>query len=166
MTSYETKQKQGWMENFNTVVALYYIVKSNSASLRVRQVVMRDGEAEALPMDFIIDVELKAKRALGQPFFDLWQRAVYNENTEILPEYMRETLGRIWKEYGLTPEGTYAKLYFDVKNKQDRSMMKAKRGEDTQNDTGSGADPYTDITLDSDIANSGLSAGLETGTAD
>jgi hypothetical protein len=152
MTAYETKQKQGWMENFNSVVALYYIVKPRALAMGrglVRQVVMRDGEAEALPIDFIIDVELKAKRAIGQPFFDLWQRAVYNENTEILPEYMRETLGRIWKEYGLTPEGTYAKLYFNVKNRQDRSMLKLKRGEDTQND---GIESYTDV----DAANSGV----------
>jgi hypothetical protein len=145
MTTYEAMQKQGWMEYFNTVVALYFILKSNSASFRVKPAVIRDGEVEAQPMDFIFDVEIKTKRALGQPFFDLFLRAVANEQTEILPEYMRESLGKYWKSYGLTPEGSYAKLYFDIKNKQDRSVLKLKR-EDIQNDTGAGisANEYSD----------------------
>ena len=112
------------MESFNSVVALYSILKANSKSLRVKQVLYRADEAEALPVDFLIDVELKARRAVGQRFYDMFQRAVYNENTEVLPERVRETLGRTFLEYGLGPDGAYARLYYKVKNDQVRSYMK------------------------------------------
>lgn len=127
MTTFEMQQKERNIESFNATVALYYVLKSNSASMRVKQAVYRADEVECLPVDFIIDVELKTQRILGQPFYDMFQRAVYNENTEILPERMRETLGRIYQEYGLTPEGSYRRLYYNVKNDQVRSYLKEQK---------------------------------------
>jgi len=111
------------LETFNTVAALYYVLKSNSRSLRVKQAIYRQDEVQAQPLDFLIDVELKSKRALGEPYYQMFLRAVYNENIEILPEYIRKSLGRLFQEYRLDPDGPYAKLFFDVKNAQVRSYM-------------------------------------------
>ena len=111
------------MEAFASTVALYSALKANSMSLRVKQVVYRADEAEALPVDFLIDVELKTKRAVGQRFYDIFLRAVYNENLDLLSEALREALGRTFLEYGLGPDGAYARLYYKVKNDQVRSYM-------------------------------------------
>lgn len=140
MTTTEVTQKQGWMDLFNSVVALYYVLKANSTSLRVKQAVYRADEVAAQPLDFLIDVEVKTKRTLGQPFYDLFLRAVYNEDTEILPEYMRESLGRVYQEYRLGPDGPYAKLYFTVKNDQVRSYMKEQNGRLNASDGNATAD--------------------------
>ena len=128
MTIREVAQKERDLEAFNNVVALYYILKSNSTALRVKQAVYRADEVAALPLDFIIDVEIKTKRMLGESYYQLFLRAVYNEETEILPEYMREALGRLFQEYRLGPDGAYRKLYFLVKNEQTRSFMKEQNG--------------------------------------
>ena len=118
------------MEAFASTIALYSVLKSNSMSLRVKQVVYRADEAEALPVDFLIDVELKAKRTVGQRFYEMFQRAVYNENLDLLSEVLREALGRTFLEYGLGPDGAYARLYYKVKNDQVRSYMKGTQGGD------------------------------------
>ena len=124
MLTFEQQQKERNLEAFASTVALYSVLKTNSMSLRVKQVVYRADEAEALPVDFLIDVELKAKRTVGQRFYDMFQRAVYNENLDLLSETLRETLGRTFLEYGLGPDGAYARLYYKVKNDQVRSYMK------------------------------------------
>ena len=124
MTIREVAQKERDLEAVNKVVELYYILKSNSTALRVKQAVYRADEVAALPLDFIIDVEIKTKRMLGESYYQLFLRAVYNEETEILPEYMREALGRLFQEYRLGPDGPYAKLFFAVKNEQTRSFMR------------------------------------------
>jgi hypothetical protein len=124
MTTREVELKHSRMEAFDCVCALYSILKANSMSLRIKQVVYRADEAECLPIDFVIDVELKVKRAVGQRFYYIFLRAVYNENTEILSETLREALGGAFLEYGLTPDGTYRRLYYSVKNEQVRSYLK------------------------------------------
>jgi hypothetical protein len=128
MTNSEVKLKQSWMEAFNNVTALYSILKANTQALRPKQVLYRADEAETLPIDFVIDVEVKAKRLLGESIYLVFLRAVFNENLEILPEYTREALGRQWLSYGLGPEGAYRKLFFAVKNEQIRSYLKEQNG--------------------------------------
>ena len=129
MTSHETELKQSWMETFNTVAALYTVLKANAASLRVKQSIMRADELEPQPIDFVIDIEIKVKRLLGEPIYDLFLRAVFNENLDLLPEHVQEALGKDWSSYGLGPEGTYAKLYFRIKNEQVRSFLKEQNGD-------------------------------------
>lgn len=124
MTTIEVSQKERNLEAFNNVAALYYILKSNSMSLRTKQAVYRQDEVAAEPLDFLIDVEVKVKRAVGQRFYDIFLRAVYNENIEILSETLREALGRTFLEYGLGPDGAYRRLYYKIKNDQIRSYMK------------------------------------------
>lgn len=135
----EVTQKHSYLEEFNCVVALYSILKANSMSLRVKQAVYRADEVAAEPVDFIIDVETKVKRSVGQQFYDIFLRSVYNENTEILSETLREALGRAFAEYGLGPSGAYSRLYYKIKNDQVRSYMKGVtngsfRADDTEPD--------------------------------
>ena len=117
------------METFNTVAALYTVLKANAASLRVKQSIMRADELEPQPIDFVIDVEIKVKRLLGEQIYNLFLRAVFNENLDLLPESTQEALGKDWDSYGLGPEGTYAKLYFRIKNEQVRSFLKEQNGD-------------------------------------
>ena len=124
MTINEVAKKSDLLETFNSVVALYSLLKANMTSLRVKQAVYRADEVEAQPIDFVIDVELKVKRLVGQRFYDIFLRAVFNENTEILSETLREALGRTFTEYSLGPEGAYRRLYYSVKNDQVRSYLK------------------------------------------
>ena len=128
MTIKEVAQKSDLLETFGSVVALYSVLKANSMSLRVKQAVYRADEVESLPIDFLIDVELKTKRLVGQQFYDMFLRSVFNENTEILSEALREALGRTFTEYGLGPDGAYRRLYYSVKNDQIRSYLKEQNG--------------------------------------
>jgi hypothetical protein len=124
MTTREAELKRGWMEAFNCVAALYSVLKANSSTLRTKQVVYRSDEVPAEPLDFVLDVEIKTKRLLGEAIYQVFLRAVYNEQLDILPEYTREALGRHWVSYGLGPEGAYRRLYYQVKNEQIRSFLK------------------------------------------
>ena len=126
------------MEAFNSVVALYSILKSNSSSLRVKQAVYRADEVTAEPVDYILDVEIKVKRAVGQRFYDMFLRTVYNENLDLLSETLRETLGSTFLEYGLGPDGTYRRLFYSIKNAQMRSYLKGANS--GRLDTDAGAD--------------------------
>jgi hypothetical protein len=135
MTTREVELKHSWMETFDNVVALYSLLKTNSMSLRTKQAVYRQDEVAAEPLDFLIDVEVKVKRAVGQRFYDIFLRAVYNENLEILSETLREALGRTFLEYGLGPDGAYARLYYRIKNDQIRSYMREQNGNFRASDT-------------------------------
>jgi hypothetical protein len=136
MQTIAAQNEQPWMETFSAVTALYYVLRANPAALRVKQSVYRADEVSAEPLDYVLDVEIKTKRALGEWYYQMFLRAVHDEHTDILPIYMREMLGRLFKEYRLGPDGPYAKLFFDVKNAQVRSFMKeAKSGRNNNNDT-------------------------------
>jgi hypothetical protein len=111
MTIREVELKRRMIKEFNAVTALYTMLKSNPTALRAKQVLYRSGEIDPLPIDFAIDVEIKAKRLLGAPIYLVFLRAVFNENLEIMPEYVREALGREWLSYGLGPDGAYRKLF-------------------------------------------------------
>ena len=84
-------------------------------------------------------MEIKVKRAVGQRFYDIFLRAVYNENTEILSETLREALGRTFLEYGLGPDGAYRRLYYSIKNDQIRSYLKGANNGRADTDNG----PFT-----------------------
>ena len=124
MTTNEQEKWKRDRENFNNVVALYTALKHDTSSLRIKQAIYRADEVQAQPLDFVLDIEIKAKRLLGQTIYDLFLRSVFNDNLELMPEYMRETLGREWISYGLGPDGTYRRLYYTVKNEQVRSFLK------------------------------------------
>lgn len=155
MTTHEAELKERDMEDFNSVAALYSVLKSNASALRVKQAIMRADELEPLPLDYIIDVETKARRLLGEPIYNLFLRAIFNENLDLLPEYTREAMGRDWISYGLGPEGTYRKLYFRVKNEQVRSFLKEHNGDHrsiAKFDRSTGLEPSTGLEAEANQA--------------
>ena len=122
MTSIDQKKKQTWMEEFKTVAALYQVFAENKNSLRNKQVTYRGDEIESLPIDFLMDCDLKARRALPEPLYQMFLRLAAMGNLDVLPEAAKLLLGKVWFEYGLGVEGSYKTLYFRTKNEQIRSM--------------------------------------------
>lgn len=112
------------METFTTVTALYMALRGTPGVLRVKRSEYRQDGIEALPLDFVLDIETKTKRTVGQFYYDMFLRAAFNQDVELLPDNMKLTLGRTWKEYGLDVDGAYAKLYFVTKNEQVRNALK------------------------------------------
>ena len=134
MLNLQKQQKRDWMENFSNVTALYAVFNEGRGSLRAKHIVPHFSpnndrldislEVEALPIDFLMDVELKAKRALPLPIYEMFLRLAFGGNLEVLPEAAKLILGKAWLEYNLGVEGAYRNLYFKTKNEQIRSYLK------------------------------------------
>jgi hypothetical protein len=125
--TFDEKQKAEALESFSSVMALYQVLRGNPSALRVRRAVAKGGEIEALGIDYLLDVELKAGRVLSYPDYFQWLRLADTENYTLVPEENKVAMGRTWKEYGLTEEGAYRMLYFREKNNQMRGyLMKGK----------------------------------------
>lgn len=117
-------QKQSWIEEFNCVSALYQVFNEGRESLRTKRAEYHGTEVPALPIDFVMDVELKSSRALPGSLHFMFLRLAAGGNLEVLPDAAKLLLGRTFKEYGLGVEGSYKSLYFKTKNEQVRSFMK------------------------------------------
>ena len=81
----------------------------------------------AEPLDFVLDVETKAKHVLSPREYTLLQCFCAASSPELVPFGTQFTLGTAWNEAGLGIEGTYASLYFRVKNEQMREIMKERQ---------------------------------------
>jgi hypothetical protein len=135
--TFDEKQKAEALESFSSVMALYQVLRGNPSALRVRRAVAKGGEIEALGIDYLLDVELKAGRVLSYPDYFQWLRLADTENYTLVPEENKVAMGRTWKEYGLTEEGAYRMLYFREKNNQMRGyLMKGKLNGDGFTETG------------------------------
>ena len=132
MLTLDEKKKQGLLDEFATVTALYQTLNEGREHLRTKRAEYRNDEVQALPIDFLLDVEIKAKRALPSPLYAMFMRLASSCNIEVPPEAAKLLLGLTWKEYGLGVDGSYRRLYYTVKNDQIRSFLKGKN-EDTQN---------------------------------
>lgn len=149
------------MEQFNDVVALYQVFNESRDTHRTKRAEYRCDEVAALPIDFLIDVELKAKRVLPITMYNMFLRLTTLSNLELLPDTAKLLLGQVWKEYGLGVEGSYRTLYFKMKNEQVRNFLKrttnGNDSGDTQGDiSGDGSYPLPSI----------LPGEFESGTAD
>ncbi len=123
------------MEQFNDVVALYQVFNESRDTHRTKRAEYRCDEVPALPIDFMIDVELKAKRVLPTPMYEMFLRLTTLSNLELLPTAAKLLLGQVWKEYGLGVEGSYRTLYFKTKNEQVRNFLKGTQHGDSSGDT-------------------------------
>lgn len=112
-------ERSHYDEVFNNVMALYFTLQG-SGSLKVNRVDMKQGEAKAEPLDFTIDVEIKAKRSLyGLPYVELeWLASLRNED-RILPIGVRELLGKTFEDNNLGVDGHYRMLYYRTKNNKE-----------------------------------------------
>lgn len=113
-------------------MALYAALR-DAGEFQVRRADMKQGEVKAEPMDFCIDVEVKARRALGAD-------TTYTPDNPIVPDYYaigewiavltapatyaqvsiktRELLGLVFEKARLGIDGDYRTLFFRVKNQQ------------------------------------------------
>jgi hypothetical protein len=97
---------------FESVQALYAVVKSaqQDHGLPVRRATLRsNGEVIAESIDFLCDVELKAKRILPPVVF-----VMFSEGLDI-PFWWKSALGRVFNDCRLGVGGDYKSLYYHVK---------------------------------------------------
>lgn len=108
---------------YGEVMALYAALQ-DAGGFQVRRADMKQGEVKAEPMDFCIDVELKAKRALltGNPDYYAvgeWVTVMYHPDTYAqVSVSTREVLGLAFEKGRLGIDGDYRTLFFRVKNQQ------------------------------------------------
>lgn len=105
---------------FENVRALYLVVKTaqDEHGLPLRRAAMRsNGEVAAESIDFLCDVELKAKRVLFPIEFDM-----FREGME-LPLTAKIALGEVFQRCKLGVGGDYKSLYFHVKQVMDGQPM-------------------------------------------
>jgi hypothetical protein len=139
MRTVSLEQKRIWMDVFNSVLALYMTLRENPQMLRVKPVECKCGEVKDLPLDFIIDVEQKASRKLDINHYRMFLRVAQTGGDYfVFPEYMKLDLGEVWWDNGLGVDGAYARLYFKIKNDQERP-----RGKEDESNIDADLDSYT-----------------------
>jgi hypothetical protein len=105
-------------EAYLNAMALYAALK-DANDFRVRRAEIRQGGVPAEPIDFVCDVEYRAKQAvLRNPRLQpMWQILLRDPwDYESMPEQYREEIGQEFLTGNLGIEGDYKVLYFRVKN--------------------------------------------------
>lgn len=125
-------QKQRWLEVFDAAMALYCTFKDNPNVLRVKMAEYRQEEVAAEPLDFCIDIDIKAKRALNDSYlYSMFMNMANSEQYHKLPEPMKVILGRAWLDNSLSVEGHYARLYYKTKNEQIRRVLQGEESHES-----------------------------------
>lgn len=109
-------QAQKFEEVYVNVMALYCALK-DIGQFKIRRAKMVSGEVPAEAIDFIADVEIKAKRANINAIS--WHRILqYPETYLELNKEDKRALGKVFKCGQLDVSGPYKKLYFKAKNQR------------------------------------------------
>jgi hypothetical protein len=125
---------------YENTMSLYAALKDTSFDLRRAE--YKNNGVAAVPIDFICDIEIKARRYLSTAQYPLWAVVLIDpESYKYVPERIRQTLGRVFEQNKLDMSGDYKKLYFMVKNQKLREELSPK--EDLDGDE-SGASYTTD----------------------
>lgn len=93
---------------------------------------MKSGEITPEPIDFVCDIEIKANRILDKDWAAKyeWQKVLNDPDSyELLPVDVQNFLGFAFSVNRLGVDGDYRKLYWRVKQEQDRRAV-APREED------------------------------------
>jgi hypothetical protein len=118
-------------EVFSNVAALYTTLVEGRNNLRVRRVELNmNNEVTAEPLDFILDVESKAKKVLSPKHYAMFQYFVMAGEPQLTPLEAKLALGEVWYASDLNLDGSYKTLYFRVKNQQARETMRVKVEDD------------------------------------
>jgi hypothetical protein len=105
---------------FESVFALYQVVKTaqEEHGLPLRRAAIRsNGEVAAEAIDFLCDVELKAKRVLFPTEFEVFKAGLD------LPVAAKIDLGEMFYRCRLGMGGDYKNLYFHVKQVMDSKPL-------------------------------------------
>jgi len=125
-------------DSFESVTALYRTLLDGRASLKVRRTELgANEEVSADPLDFLMDVEIKAKRTLQPTIYAMFLRLSADNDYALLPTEHKKALGTVWDESNLGVCGDYKSLYFRVKNAQMREALRMRElEEENGTDTG------------------------------
>lgn len=116
MTDRVKTQEQKNEEVYTSVMALYAALK-DIGQFKVRRAQVRQEEVPAEAIDFICDVEIKAKRSNVDTV--AWQFILaYPETYLDLSKENKQTLGKAFKIGQLDVGGPYKKLFFRAKNQR------------------------------------------------
>lgn len=103
---------------FCNVFALYSVLTNESRPQSIRRAELRQGVVTAEPIDFIADVEMKAKRLLSPTQYRLLMRFVAEEKYQSVPKKIQQQLGVLFLRSNMNYDGDYRVLYFRAKNNQ------------------------------------------------
>lgn len=124
MTSLGSIGKRRSEECFENVMALFTTLQDGRNSMRSRRAELNmNNEVPAEALDFLMDVEIKAKRVLSGLNYSMFLRLAEEGSYNLLPEYLKLILGNVWSERKMGVDGDYRSLYFRVKNSQARERM-------------------------------------------
>lgn len=103
---------------FSNVMALYCVLKNENRPQSIRRAELKQGEVTAEPIDFIADVEVKAKRILTpDQYRRLMSLTSQDRYNEVPPKY-KQALGVLFLRSAMNYDGDYRVLYFRAKNNQ------------------------------------------------
>src|ERR1035437_4914377 len=135
-------EAQTFKDVFLNVSALYSVLKGTPQQ-GVRRAELKQGTVIAEAIDFMADVEIKAKRILTSPYHFVYLRALLTGDYALLPVDMQCALGEEFLRNDLNYDGAYRILYYRAKNNllQDRDEPmhfpeEANNTEDILNDRG------------------------------
>jgi hypothetical protein len=114
-------EAQTFKDIFLNVSALYSVLKGTPQQ-GVRRAELKQGVVTAEAIDFMADVEIKAKRALTPPYYFAYLRMLLTGDYTLLPIDLQCALGEVFLRSDLNYDGAYRVLYYRAKNNllQDR----------------------------------------------
>ena len=115
MPKTEIAEEMAFKDTFLNVMTLYAVLKAQP-SLSIHRAELRQGEVTAEGIDFLADVEIKAKRILTPPEFRRLMEAVDQDTLGSVPTHVQQQLGLIFLRSKLNYDGDYRVLYFRAKN--------------------------------------------------
>jgi hypothetical protein len=102
---------------YSNVLALYCTLKGSPKPQSIKRAELNaSGEVTAEAIDFIADVELKAKRQLNSTQYRLFLKFAAEEKYESVPKSLKQLLGLRFLRSDLNYDGAYRVLYYKAKN--------------------------------------------------
>lgn len=114
-------EEMTFRDTYMNVMTLYAVLKAQP-SQSIHRAELRQGEVTAEAVDFMADVEIKAKRILSPAQYSLLMSHVAEERIDSVPKDVQEQLGLMFLRSKLNYDGDYRVLYYKAKNNrlQDR----------------------------------------------
>ena len=114
-------EEMTFRDTYMNVMTLYAVLKAQP-SQSIHRAELRQGEVAAESVDFLSDVEIKAKRILSPAQYSLLMSHVAEERIDSVPKDVQEQLGLMFLRSKLNYDGDYRVLYYRAKNNrlQDR----------------------------------------------
>lgn len=116
---------QRWEECYGNVMALYVALSSSREQYTIRRAAIGKDGVPADPIDFIADVEIKAKRTLSPVMYEMFLRLAEEGQADLLPKADKQALGLKFLKSNMHEAGDYRTLYFRVKNNQREEAVEA-----------------------------------------